>query len=132
MAQENLVQGVDFICVPTQDFEKAKGFYENVLGLEMSKQWGYRPAGEFETGNLTIAVMQPDAFGMEFKAHSLPISFRVDDVAARKAELESQGVEFQTDIIDSGVCHQAFFSDPDGNTLNLHHRYAAPGVKPGG
>ena len=131
MSDESMVQGVDFVCVPTQDYEKAKDFYGNVLGLEFSKQWGDRPAGEFETGNLTIALMQTDAFGMEFKPHSLPIAFRVDDVAARKEELEAQGVEFMMDIIDSGVCHQAFFSDPDGNTLNLHHRYAPPEAKPG-
>jgi len=132
MAFENAVQRTDFICVPTQDFDKAKDFYENVLGLEFSKQWGSMPAGEFETGNLTIAVMQADAFGMEFAPHRFPIAFRVDDVAARKADLEAQGVEFQTDIIDSGVCHQAIFSDPDGNSLNLHHRYAPEGAKPGG
>ena len=110
---------------------RPRDFYENVLGLEFSKQWGNMPAGEFETGNLTIAVMQADAFGMEFAPHRFPIAFRVDDVAARKEELEAQGVEFQTDIIDSGVCHQAIFSDPDGNALNLHHRYAPPGAKPG-
>lgn len=126
MSKETLVQGTDFICVPTQDFQKARDFYGNILGLEFSTQWGDMPAGEFETGNLTIALMQADAFGLEFKPHSLPISFRVDDVAARKAELEAQGVQFKTDIIDSGVCHQAIFSDPDGNALNLHHRYADP------
>lgn len=121
---EALVQGVDFICVPTQDFERAKDFYENLLGLEFSKQWGDMPACEFETGNLTVAIMQADAFGQEFAPHRFPIAFRVDDVAARKAELEAKGVEFVTDIIDSGVCHQAIFTDPDGNSLNLHHRYA--------
>lgn len=120
----SLVQGTDFTCVPTQDFERARDFYENVLGLEFSKQWGDMPAGEFETGNLTIAVMQADAFQLEFAPHRFPIAFRVDDVAARKAELEGKGVEFVTDIIDSGVCHQAIFTDPDGNSLNLHHRYA--------
>ncbi|MDQ3758581.1 MAG: VOC family protein [Actinomycetota bacterium] len=125
--EQTLVQGVDFICVPTRDFAKAKVFYESVLGLEMSKQWGDMPAGEFETGSLTIAVMQADAFQIEFAPHRFPISFRVDDVAARKEELEAQGVEFHTDVIDSGVCHQAIFSDPDGNALNLHHRYAPPG-----
>ena len=124
MSEETFIQGVDFICVPTQDFEKAKDFYGNVLGLEFSKQWGDRPAGEFGTGNLTIALMQADAFGLEFKPHGVPVSFRVDDVAARKEELEAKGVHFHTDIIDSGVCHQAIFSDPDGNALNLHHRYA--------
>ena len=95
-----------------------------MLGLSLAKRWGQMPAGEFETGNLTIAVMQSDAFGLEFQRHTHPIEFRVDDVAAAKAELEGRGVTFKTEIIDSGVCHQAMFRDPAGNTLDLHHRYA--------
>jgi predicted enzyme related to lactoylglutathione lyase len=83
------------------------------------------PAGEFETGSLTVAVMQPDAFGLEFEPHSLPIEFHVDDFDAAKAELESRGIEFEGETIDSGVCFQAFFKDPDGNSLAIHHRYAA-------
>jgi catechol 2,3-dioxygenase-like lactoylglutathione lyase family enzyme len=122
----SLVTGTDFITVPTRDYEAAAKFYGEVLGLPFAKRWGDRPAGEFETGNLTIAVMQSDAFGLEFKPHTHPIALRVDDVAAAKAELESRGVEFRTDIIDSGVCHQAIFADPDGNTLDIHHRYAPP------
>jgi catechol 2,3-dioxygenase-like lactoylglutathione lyase family enzyme len=82
------------------------------------------PAAEFETGNLTIAVMQSDAFGIEPSVNNHPIEFRVDDFDAAKAELESRGVSFRGDPIDSGVCHQAFFEDPDGNTLAIHHRYA--------
>jgi predicted enzyme related to lactoylglutathione lyase len=120
----SLVTGVDFVIVPTQDFERAADFYENVLGLEKSKQWGELPAQEFETGNLTIAVVQMDALGQEFSPHKAPIALRVDDVAAARAELESRGVAFTTDIIDSGVCHQAIFEDPDGNVLDIHHRYA--------
>ncbi len=46
------------------------------------------------------------------------------DVAAARAELEGRGVTFAGDIFDSGVCHMAFFTDPDGNALMLHHRYA--------
>ena len=38
------VDGVDFIAVPTQDFEQADRFYGDVLGLERSKQWGDLPA----------------------------------------------------------------------------------------
>jgi predicted enzyme related to lactoylglutathione lyase len=82
------------------------------------------PAGEFETGNLTLAVMQSEAFGVEFRANNHPIEFHVDDVAAARAELESRGVTFRGEILDSGVCHQSFFSDPDGNALAIHHRYA--------
>ena len=49
----------------------------------------------------------------------------MDDVAAARAELEAKGVEFAGDTMDTGVCHMAFFRDPDGNDLMLHHRYAA-------
>ena len=124
------VTGVDFVTVPIQDFERSKQFYGEVLGLEESKQWGEMPAMEFETGNLTIAIMKPDAFGMEFQTHRAPIAFQVDDVAATRNELEGQGVEFVMDTIDSGVCHMATFLDPDGNVLMIHNRYAPVGESP--
>src|SRR5919198_4993563 len=119
-----LVTGTDFITVATKDYDAAAEFYGKVLGLPFSKRWGQMPAGEFETGTLTIALMQSDAFGLEFRPNNHPIALRVDDVAAAKAALESRGIQFKGDIIDSGVCHQAFFEDPDGNVLGLHHRYA--------
>jgi predicted enzyme related to lactoylglutathione lyase len=125
------VTGVDFIAVPTQDFDKADAFYGDVLGLERSKQWGNMPAREFETGSLTIAIMQSDAFGIPFSPHSHPIALQVDDVAAARKELEDQGIQFGGDIMDSGVCHMAHFRDPDGNVLMLHHRYAPKDATPG-
>jgi predicted enzyme related to lactoylglutathione lyase len=118
------VTGVDFITVPTRDFEKAEEFYGTVLGLPISARWGNMPAAEFETGTLTIAVMQSDAFGVEFQAHTHPIALHVEDVEGARAELESRGVTFPADTMDSGVCHMAHFADPDGNALMLHHRYA--------
>jgi predicted enzyme related to lactoylglutathione lyase len=124
------ITGVDFITVPTRDFEKASEFYGSVLGLRRSKQWGQMPAQEFETGSLTIAVMQSDAFGIEFQPHTHPIAFHVPDVEAARAELESKGVEFAADTMDSGVCHMAHFRDPDGNVLMFHHRYAPVGERP--
>jgi catechol 2,3-dioxygenase-like lactoylglutathione lyase family enzyme len=124
------VTGVDFICVPTQDFERSSAFYGDTLGLERSKRWGDMPAQEFETGSLTIAVMQSDAFGLEFTPHTHPIALHVDNVEAARGELEEKGVTFEADTMDSGVCHMAFFPDPDGNALMLHHRYAPPGEEP--
>ena len=127
-----LLNGVDFIAFPTKDWESARKFYGETLGLPFGKRWGTMPAGEFETGNLTIALMQSDAFGLEFQPHTHPIALQVDDVHATRAELESRGVSFKGDIIDSGVCYQTFFEDPDGNSLGLHHRYAPRDAKPGG
>ena len=126
------VTGVDFITVPTRDFEEADRFYGDLLGLERSKQWGSMPAREYETGSLTIALMQSDAFGIEFERHSHPIALHVDDVAAARERLEAQGVEFVADTMDSGVCHMAHFTDPDGNVMMLHNRYAPKGARPEG
>jgi catechol 2,3-dioxygenase-like lactoylglutathione lyase family enzyme len=128
--QAPLITGTDFVCVPTRDYDTAAKFYGETLGLPFSKRWGNMPAGEFETGNLTLAVMQSDAFGVEFQANNHPIDLHVQDFEAAKAELESRGVEFRGDTLDSGVCWQAFFQDPDGNLLAIHHRYAPPEERP--
>jgi predicted enzyme related to lactoylglutathione lyase len=126
------ITGVDFIAVPTRNFEQADEFYGDVLGLERSKRWGNMPAREYETGSLTIAVMQSEAFNVEFAPHSHPIALHVDDVHAARKELEEKGVEFTGETIDSGVCYMAHFPDPDGNRLMLHHRYAPKDGRPTG
>jgi catechol 2,3-dioxygenase-like lactoylglutathione lyase family enzyme len=123
---ETFITGVDFVAVPAKDFDESVRFYGDVLGLPAGKRWGNMPGAEFQAGNLTLAIMDPAAFGAEFKPLGLPIAFQVDDVAAARERLEAEGVEFVSDIIDSGVCHQAIFRDPAGNQLDLHHRYAPP------
>jgi predicted enzyme related to lactoylglutathione lyase len=128
--QTSLVTGVDFVAVPVTDYDAAAEFYGTVLGLPFVKRWGELPAGEFQAGNLTIALVQPDAFGQEWKPAATWIALQVDDVEATRSALEAQGVEFQNPTIDSGVCHMAFCSDPDGTPLLLHHRYAPKDAKP--
>jgi predicted enzyme related to lactoylglutathione lyase len=125
-----LVTGMDFVTVPTQDYERAAAFYGEVLGLRFGKRWGEMPAGEFETGTVTLAIMQMEAFGQPFAPHVAPLALQVEDVAAARERLEAAGVRFALDTIDSGVCHMAIFRDPDGNALMLHHRYAPPGAVP--
>ncbi len=119
-----LVGRVDFIGLPTHDLEKAVAFYGETLGLERSSYRPDRHHAEFETDNLTINVMDAEKMGLKHVVSANPIALGVDDVAAARAELEAKGVEFAMDTFDTGVCHMAFFSDPDGNTLMLHHRYA--------
>ena len=120
----HIVTGTDFVTVPTKDFDAAVEFYGTVLGMPNSARYGQRPGAEFETGNLTLAVMESEAFGFDFQANANPIALQVEDVEAARAELESRGVTFGADTLDTGVCHMAFFKDPDGNALMLHHRYA--------
>ena len=123
----DFVTGVDFVAIPTQDYDKAAAFYGETLGLPLRKRWGNMPAGEFQAGDVTIALMQTEAFGQEFRRNGAPLALQVPDVEAARTELEAAGVSFVAETIDSGVCHQAIFLDPDGNALILHHRYAPGG-----
>jgi predicted enzyme related to lactoylglutathione lyase len=119
----SLVKGVDFVGLPTRDLAAAVEFYGTTLGLPMSVHMPERNFAEFETGNLTLNVLNAEQMGLEHHTVGNPVALHVDDVAAARAELEGKGVPFQGDIFDTGVCHMAFFTDPDGNALMLHHRY---------
>jgi predicted enzyme related to lactoylglutathione lyase len=119
-----LVTGVDFVPLPTRDLETAVRFYGDVLGLRRSVYMPERNFAEFETGNLTLSVLNAEKMGLGHHPQQTQIALHVDDVATARAELETRGVQFEGDTFDSGVCHMAFFRDPDGNGLMLHHRYA--------
>jgi predicted enzyme related to lactoylglutathione lyase len=120
-----IVTGVDFVSIPTQDLERAVAFYGTTLGLRRSMYKPERNFAEFETGTVTLTVLDPERMGIgAFEPNSNYLALQVQDVAESRAALEAQGVSFNGDIFDSGVCHMAFFADPDGNALMLHHRYA--------
>jgi predicted enzyme related to lactoylglutathione lyase len=127
----DLVTGVDFVSLPTADLARAMAFYGDVLGLPRSAVWqrsGEEPLGaEFEAGPVTITLIVPERLEIPVQPNKVPIALRVDDVETARAELESSGVAFPADTVDSGVCHMANFEDLDGNTLMLHHRYAPRG-----
>ncbi len=123
---------VDFVAVPTRDRERAMKFYGETLGLEKNPNSTDRWI-EFETGNVTLAIVVPEEIGVEFAP--LPfgsLALRVPDLEAAKQRLQGAGVEFRDETFDSGVCNGAIFTDPDGNGLMLHHRYApyADGTNP--
>lgn len=121
------VQKVDFVSVPVRDLQRADDFYGNTLGLTRSPNSGPRWV-EYHTENVTIALVSPEAMGPQFledfQPNKVPIALRVPNVEEARTKLQEAGIEFQGDVIDSGVCHIAGFADPDGNSLILHRRYA--------
>jgi catechol 2,3-dioxygenase-like lactoylglutathione lyase family enzyme len=118
------VERTDFVSVPVTDMARSKQFYGETLGLPLvsgDDAWPEYQLGE----NVSLYLIDPTNIGQTFTApHSSHIALRVPDVAAARAELESSGVVFDGEIFDTGVCHMAFFRDPDGNALMLHRRYA--------
>jgi|SRR5665213_1652902 len=123
-SDEQLVSGVDFVAVPTNDLQASVAFYGDTLGLRRSVYMPERHFAEFETGNLTLSVVEAEAMGIPHCVNQNAIALHVEDVAAARAELEARGVSFAGDTFDTSVCLMAFFSDPYGNALMLHHRYA--------
>jgi predicted enzyme related to lactoylglutathione lyase len=116
------VERTDFVTIPIRDIERAKNFYGEILGLELERDT--RGGAEYKAGQVTLALWDPTMIGREFKPAPNEVALRVADVAAAREELEAKGVEFHGDTFDTGVCHIASFSDPDGNALMLHRRYA--------
>jgi catechol 2,3-dioxygenase-like lactoylglutathione lyase family enzyme len=112
---------VDTIGIPSRDSRRSITFYTETLGLRQDE----RSWNEFWVGDNCFSIWEPEQFGGEFQPQPSGIALlHVDDVASARAELEANGVEFEGETIDSGVCHMANFRDPDGNVLVLHKRYA--------
>ena len=115
------VTGVDFVAVPSTDWERSRAFYVDTLGLRPDPT----AQAEFWIDKTCFGIYQPTDYGMEFAPQTTAhIAMHVDDIEKARAELEAKGVEFNGETFDTGVCYMAFFSDPDGNNLMLHHRYS--------
>lgn len=116
-----MISRLDFVGIPSQESERSRAFYVDTLGLRPDD----RARFEVWAGDTCFGIWEPARFGMAFapqkNAHP---ALHVDDVAAARAELEAKGVSFTGETLDTGVCHMALFTDPDGNDLMLHSRYA--------
>ena len=79
-----LIAGVDFVCIPAQDFDAMTASYGETLGLPFVKRYGSRPGAEYQAGNLTLAIMRTGEFGGTFSPNAVPIALHVDDVSAAR------------------------------------------------
>jgi catechol 2,3-dioxygenase-like lactoylglutathione lyase family enzyme len=115
------VEHVDFVSFLTQDLPRARRFYTETLGLEVETEGEHDL--ELRAGQVTLDIFDPSSIGQAFAPSPAGLALRVEDVDAARAELEARGVEFDGDTIVTRVCKQAWFKDPDGNSLMLHRRF---------
>jgi len=116
-----MIEKLDFVGVPSTDPERSRSFYIDTLGLRADEHSRF----EFWVGGTCFGIWEPAKMGFEFQPQkNAHLALHVDDVAAARQELEGKGVEFAGETFDTGVCHMALFTDPDGNDLMLHGRYA--------
>jgi catechol 2,3-dioxygenase-like lactoylglutathione lyase family enzyme len=117
------VEHVDFVSFLTRDLPRAKHFYSEVLGLELESEG--ESDMELRAGQVTLDIFDPESIGQPFAPSPAGLALRVGDVDAARAELEAKGVVFDGETIETSVCRQAWFKDPDGNALMLHRRFDA-------
>ena len=115
------VEHVDFVSFLTRDIPRAKHFYTEVLGLELETEG--ESDMEVRAGQVTLDIFDPSSVGQPFAPSPAGLALRVADVDAARAELETKGVVFDGETIETRVCRQAWFKDPDGNALMLHRRF---------
>jgi catechol 2,3-dioxygenase-like lactoylglutathione lyase family enzyme len=120
------ISRVDTVGIPSQDTARSREFYVDTLGLRPDENaWN-----EFWVGETCFAIWEPERFGEKFQPQPNSIVLlHVDDIEVARAELEARGVQFDGQTFDTGVCHMANFTDPDGNPLTLHKRYAPYGER---
>jgi catechol 2,3-dioxygenase-like lactoylglutathione lyase family enzyme len=116
-----MITSLDFIGVPSTDAERTRTFYVETLGLRPDDNARF----EFWVGDTCFGIWEPERQGRPFAPQKNGhLALHVDDIESARRDLEGKGVEFMGDTLDTGVCHMALFTDPDGNDLMLHHRYA--------
>ena len=115
-----MIEKLDFVAIPSRDAERSRSFYIETLGLRPDTQARF----EAWVGDTCLGIWEPEQLGWTFAPQkNAHLALHVEDVGTARAELEAKGVEFTGETVDTGVCHMAFFTDPDGNDLMLHHRY---------
>ena len=115
---------IAFTCYPVTDMARARKFYEEILGLTPTTtigeaggmQWTEYNIG---SGTLSLGAGAPD---WHPRSDGCSVGLEMENFDAAIAELKSKGVKFKMEPFPTGVCHMAFISDPDGNTICIHKR----------
>ena len=118
---------VAFIAYPVSDINRAREFYENLLGLQPG-EFNHELEGmpgkywiEYEVGNVTFAISN----AWEPAGQSGPsVAFEVEDLQEAVSHLKKAGVAFLVENIETPVCSFALVTDPDGNGITIHKRKA--------
>ena len=131
------LQKLDHVTVNTDDLEKTRDFYCDLLGMTD----GYRPdlgfdGAWFYVGDTPcIHVCEWESYMVWAKAQSLPhssraqgtgsldhVAFNAEDYDGTLARLEASGLEFSRNVVRDISLRQLFVRDPNGICVELNFR----------
>ena len=118
------INEIAFIGYPVADIDRARAFYEGVLGFEpaLNHELEGMPGKywiEYEVGGVAFAISN----AWEPSGESGPsVAFEVEDLDEAVSSLKAAGVAIIEERIESQVCAFALIADPDGNGITIHKR----------
>ena len=113
---------IAFSSYPVTDIDRARAFYEGVLGLQatMDSKTDMGHWIEYDIGAGTLGI--GSAPGWKPSGDGCTVGLEVEDFDQTVADLKAAGTPFRMGPLETPVCHMAMVSDPDGNTLIMHKR----------
>jgi predicted enzyme related to lactoylglutathione lyase len=113
------IKSIAFVGIPVTDINRAREFYEGVLGLNLSEEMGKGRWVEYAIGDGTLALANfPDQWKPSSAGTSVAIE--VEDFAEAIKSLKAANVRILNDSVESPVCRMAIVQDPDGNRIIIH------------
>lgn len=113
------IKEIGFVAIPVTEMERARKFYESVLGLKKSRDFMDCKWIEYDIASGTLALVpsdedwKPSEFG-------IGVALEMENFDEAISELRAAGVKFFAEPFQSPVCHIAIVQDPDGNKIGIH------------
>jgi predicted enzyme related to lactoylglutathione lyase len=117
-----MITSIAFTVYPVSNMERARAFYEHVLGLHVSHNYQGQWV-EYQVGGATFAITTSD-MGQSPGAKGAVMAFEVSDLEAFIHKMKERAVTFVTEAFDTPVCRMAIIEDQDGNRVTIHKRHA--------
>lgn len=113
------IKAIGFVAIPVTDLKRARSFYEDVLGLNVSKEMMGGKWIEYSVGEDTLAIANVgDTWTPSDQGTGA--AFEVEDFDEAIKRLKDRHVPFAAEPFETPCCHMAVVQDPDGNKLIIH------------
>ena len=113
------IKKIAFVGVPVTDMQRAREFYENVLGLTVSDEMMGGQWIEYAVGDDTLAIAN---VGEQWTPsdEGTAAAFEVGNFDEAIKFLKDRQVPFAAEPFETPCCQMAVVQDPDGNKLIIH------------